>query len=208
MKFTNSLTPDTENVLETLEQYAQKTKEGKWRLKADIKQRESEHDAMVQKIAFLGKKAGFKVHADLPEWRTQIELNIPPENLERIKQIDVIWYDKNEITHEFEVENSTGITEAVVRGSNIQNQRTKRYIVIPEERQEFFYKKITEPMLQEKINEFGWLFIFYNTLNAFYDENEKATAINITSFEKLAGVPKAKVVEQKGIQDFLVTNKA
>jgi Tfp pilus assembly protein PilP len=148
MNFTNALTPDTESVKEALEEYAEKTKDGKWRLKPDIKQRETQHNSMIEKIAIIGKKAGFKVHADLTEWRGRIELDLPLDKLERIKEIDAIWYNETEITHEFEVENTTGITDAVVRGSNIPSLKTKRYIVIPEERQEFFLKKISEPMLK------------------------------------------------------------
>ena len=57
LKFTNALTPDTQSVKEVLEEYAEKTKDGKWRLKPKIKQRESEHDSIVRMLAILGKKA-------------------------------------------------------------------------------------------------------------------------------------------------------
>ena len=203
LEFTNAMTPDTQSVREILEQYAEKTKDGKWRLKPKIRQRESEHDSIVRILAILGKKAGFEVYADLPGWKHELKLPLPKQNLDRIKEIDVLWYNKNEITHEFEVENTTGITEAIVRGSNIPTKKTKRYIVIPEERQDFFYRKISEPMLKEKVDEYGWRFIFYDTLKSFYEQNKRKKKIELSEFEKLAGIPKSKLRKQQTIQEFL-----
>lgn len=202
LKFTNSLTPDTENVKEALEEFAEKTKDGKWRLKTKIRQRESEHDSVVEILAILGKKAGFEVYADLSGWRSEIELDLPQDNLDRIKEIDVVWCDKERITHEFEVENTTGITEAIVRGSNIPSVKTKRFIVIPEERQDFFYRKISEPMINEKVYEYGWQFIFYDTLKTFYERSKRKEKINLLDFEKIAGKPRLKTEKQQTLKDF------
>lgn len=55
-------------------------------------------------------------------------------------QIDVLWYKEGEVNYEFEVENTRGITEAIVRGSNILTKDTKKFIIIPKERQRFLYK--------------------------------------------------------------------
>jgi len=203
LRFTNALTPDTQNVREVLEEYAEKTKDKKWRLKPKVKQRESEHDAIVEILGILGIKVGYEVYADLPEWRKELDLPFPREKLNRIKEIDVIWHDKNKITHEFEVENTTGITEAIVRGSNIPTAETKRYIVIPEERQDFFYRKLSEPMLKEKVEEYGWEFIFYDALKTFSERNKRKKEIEASEFEKLAGKPDLKNERQKSMQDFL-----
>jgi len=203
LKFTNALTPDTQSVKRVLEEYAEKTKDKKWRLKPKVRQRESEHDSIVEMLAVLGKKAGFEVYADLSEWRGALELNLPQENLDRIKEIDVVWYNEGEITYEFEVENTTGITEAIVRGSNIPSTKTKRYIVIPEERQDFFYRKIAEPMLKEKVDECGWQFIFYDALRTFHERNKGKEEIKLSEFEKLGGAPSLRMEKQQMIQDFL-----
>jgi DNA modification methylase len=203
LRFTNALTPDTQSIKEALEEYAEKTKDGKWRLKPKIKQRESEHDSMVEILAILGKKAGFEVYADLSGWRETLELPLLQENLDRIKEIDVIWYNKNEISYEFEVENTTGITEAIVRGSNIPSTKTKRYVVIPEERQNLFYRKISEPMLKERVEEYGWQFIFYDSLKTFYERNKRSKEIQISDFEKLAEILRLEVKKQQSIQEFL-----
>jgi len=190
LKFTNALTPDTQSVKEVLEEYAEKTKDGKWRLKPKIRQRESEHDSIVEMLAVLGTKAGFEVYADLEGWRKMPKFGLPEENLDRIKEIDVVWYDKNEITHEYEVENTTGITEAIVRGSNIPSTKAKRYIVIPEERQDFFYRKISEPMLKKEVEEYDWQFIYYDTVRTFHEENKRKKTINLSEFEKISQKPR------------------
>jgi len=197
LKFTNALTPDTQSVREVLEEYAEKTKDGKWRLKPKIRQRENEHDSIVEMLATIGKKSGFEVYADIEGWRRMPRLVLPDENLERIKEIDVVWYDKAEITHEFEVENTTGITEAIVRGSNIPSTKTKRYVVIPEERQDLFYRKISEPMLKEKVEEYDWQFMFYDALKTFYEGSKRKKMLDISEFEKISQKPQTpkKTVE-------------
>lgn len=203
--FPNALTPDTQSIKAVLEEYAERTKEGTWRLKANIKQRESEHDTIVEILAKIGEQAGYKVHADLPKWRTK-KLELPSilrENLERIKEIDAIWYTNKEVAYEFEVENTTGITEAIVRGSNIPSVTTKRFIVIPEEREGKFYKKITEPMLKEKVEQYKWGFIFYDKLRAFYHQNKAKKSIDASKVDALANIPKLKMHKQQTIKEFL-----
>jgi len=196
-KFTNALTPDTQSVKEVLEKYAEKTKDGKWRLKPKIRQRENEHNSIVEMLAIIGNKIGLDVYADIEGWRKMPHLDLTSENLERIREIDVIWALNGNITHEFEVENTTGITEAIVRGSNIPSTKTKRYIVIPEERQDFFYRRILEPMLKEKVEEYNWQFMFYDALKTFYEERKRKKIIDLSEFEKISLKPQVpkKTVE-------------
>ena len=73
---------------------------------------------------------------------------IPSTNLDRVKQIDVIWHDDGRVKFEFEVENTTAITEAIVRGSNIPHDKIRRIIVIPEERERLLHRKLEEPMIK------------------------------------------------------------
>lgn len=203
MLFPNALTPDIQSVREALSELAVQTKDGKWMLKPNIKRRESEHDTIVEILAKIGEKAGYKVYADLPEYRGKLKFpSISQDNLNRIQEIDVLWHDLNEIAYEFEVENTTGITEAIVRGSNIPSTETRRFIVIPQERQSKFYKKISEPMLKEKIEEYKWGFIFYDNLTTFYEQNKKKTRIDVEEFDKVCKVPKLKTEKQHSIDDF------
>lgn len=203
MLFPNALTPDIQSVREALSDLAIETKDGKWMLKPNVKKRESEHDTIVRILAEIGEKAGYKVYADLPEYRGKLEFpSLSPEKLERIREIDVLWYEPNRIVYEFEVENTTGITEAVVRGSNIPDPETKRFIVIPEERQGKFYRKISEPMLREKIEELHWGFIFYDKLMTFYEQNKKKRVVEVEGFNNVCNVPRLKTEKQGTIDQF------
>lgn len=203
IRFPNALTPDIQSVREALSELATQTKDGKWMLKPRIKERESEHNTIVEILAKIGEKSGYKVYADLSGYRRQLEFpSIPQENLQRIREIDVLWYEPKEIIYEFEVENTTGMTEAIVRGSNIPSSETKRFIVIPEERQNKFYKKISEPMLSEKIEQFNWGFIFYDKLITFYEQTKKMKTIDVTEFDKVCSVPKLKKEKQPTIDEF------
>jgi hypothetical protein len=203
VNFPNGLIPDTKSVKRVLEAFAEKTSDDKWRLKPQVKQRESEHNLIVEKLAEIGKQLGFMVHADLQSWRSTIDLSLPQKNISRIKEIDVVWYNKDEITHEFEVENTTGIIDGIARGSNIPGSRAKRYIVIPEERQNFFYQRIAEPMLKQKVLEYGWQFIFYDALTTFYEQNKRRKSVDIREFERLGRTPRWGLEKQQSIGDFL-----
>jgi DNA modification methylase len=201
--FTNAMIPDIQSVRDVLSELAVQTKDGKWMLKPNIKRRLSEHDSIVEIIAKIGELAGYTVYADTSNYRVKLNLpSLPPQNVDRIQEIDALWISSGEIAYEFEVENTTGITEAIVRGSNIPSANVKRYIVIPEERQSFFYQKISEPMIREKIEKLKWGFIFYDSLVTFYEQNKKKKKIDISDFEKVCSVPKLKTQKQPTIQEF------
>jgi hypothetical protein len=129
------------------------------------------------------------------------------QNIDRIQEIDALWLESGQIAYEFEVENTTGITEAIVRGSNIPNANVRRYIVIPEERQSFFHQKISEPMIREKIENLKWGFVFYDKLVTFYEQNKKKQKIDISDFDKVCSVPKLKKETQPTIQEFRESKK-
>ena len=188
-RFPNALTPHTQSVKEVLERYAKKTRDGKWTLEPNVRKREREHDAIVEMLALIGKKAGFDVHADLPKWRKDVFPNVPLDKVKRVKDIDVIWFTKDKITHEFEVENTTGIWSAIIRGSYIPDGKVKRFIVIPEERQETFNNKISVPALRERIQKENWKFILYDNLKTFFHNTKRKRKINIEEFEKISQKP-------------------
>lgn len=205
IKYPNALTPDTHDIKEILKEYATPTKEGNWMLKPQVKVRESEHSRMICYLALLGQKAGFgvwigeKEQGEMynkeklssfvtnknPVWRF-----IPTMNLDRVKQIDVIWHDEGRVKYEFEVENTTAITEAIVRGSNIPHDNIKRLIVIPEEREALLFRKMKEPMLNENIIKNNWKFLFYKNIENFFEKNKKTKKIELDNFEKLFKLPK------------------
>jgi len=205
IKFPNALTPDTQDVREILKEYADTTPDGKWVLKPIVKIRESEHSKMIYLLGVLGQKAGFDVWIGIREqgeMYNKVKLSslinnkrlnfrfIPVTNLDRVKQIDVIWLDEGRIQYEFEVENTTAITDAIVRGSNIPHNNIKRVIVIPKEREKLLYRKLEEPILKESLVMDNWNFVFYNDLEKFYNNNNCKKEISTEIFDKIFRMPK------------------
>jgi 16S rRNA G966 N2-methylase RsmD len=206
ISFPNALTPDTQNIKDLLEEYAMPTKDGKWMLKPVIKTQESQHSVLIGYLALLGKKAGFdiwigqKEQADdfkgtrLSELCTTLHPRfrfIPTTNLDRVKQIDVIWYEDGRIKYEFEVEHTTAITEAIVRGSNIPHDAIKRYLIIPSERERLLFRKMQEPILSENIQKYGWKFIFYQDIEELFMANKNKKKINLEGFDAISKQLKA-----------------
>lgn len=196
-RFPNALTPDTQSIREVLEKYAKKSKDGKWTLDPNVRKREREHDSIVEMLALIGKKAGFDVHADLRKWRKDVFPNVPLDNVKGVKEIDVVWFTKDKITHEFEVENTTGIWSAIIRGSNIPDGKVERFIVIPEERQGTFNNKISVPALRERVQRENWKFILYDNLKTFFHNTKRKRKIKVEEFEKISQKPQMhkKIVE-------------
>lgn len=213
ISFPNALTPDTESIKAILEEYAIKTRDRKWKLKQTLREMQSIHTKMIYYLAKIGKKLGFKIYVGQREQTEEfrgVKLSelcsedsptlrfTPLEKLERIKQIDVIWYKDGEVKYEFEVENTTSITEAIVRGSNILTETTKRFIVIPKERENLLYKRLQEPIFSEKSKRDKWNFMFYNDVEELFFMKK----IKIEDINKIKRIPRLKTEEQKTLIDY------
>lgn len=217
IKFPNALTPETQNIKELLSEYAETTSDGKWRLKPIVKQRESEHSKIIYMIAKIGKKLGYDVYIGLreqsdfynnkklSEFCSEISPKfrfIPSSNMDRIKQIDVIWYEEDRIKYEFEVENTTAITEAFVRGSNIPHDSINRFIVIPEEREKLLHRKVNEPMIRESIEKDGWKFMFYKDLESLFKKAIRRKKLSDSDLICISREPKLKEMRQENLNNF------
>lgn len=218
IKFPNALTPDTQSIKDLLDEYASKTSDGKWRLKPNVKKTESDHSKMIYFLGILGKKAGFEIWIGIREQSdvynkvklSELIINkspvfrfIPTINLDRVKQIDVLWYKDGKINYEFEVENSTAITEAIVRGSNIPHDDIKRIIVIPKERENLLIRKISEPIFKDRLSEYKWEFIYYRDLEKFFNRHKKKGSVVLNEFIKIFQIPKKQRTSvQKSIDVF------
>jgi len=201
IKFPNALTPNTQSVKEVLDEYATKTRDKKWMLKPKFKMREKEHDIIVKNLADLGKQLGYEIHADINGYR-QDSFPFPSVNPNRLKRIDVIYYSKNEANAIFEVENTTGISEAIIRGGNITNQNLLRVIVIPDERKRFLKSRSREPILKEQIAKFNWYMITYDELSDFLSSKPSKQTMQELAI-RLVSLSDFKLQNQSSIQKFL-----
>jgi hypothetical protein len=186
MNFPNALTPETSDIDNTLKTYAEQIKGGKWRLKPTISQRVSEHNQIIEKLCQLGEKAGYEVYGDISQRKKRIKFSQPYPN--EIYDIDALWYNKSGIHYEFEVEHTTGITRAIVRGSYL-SPPVKRIILFPEEQENQIYNRTKEPMLKEKIREDKWSFIRYDDFYRFYNKIKGKRKIVLSNFEGLYRMP-------------------
>jgi len=206
IKFPNALTPETQKVSDLLEEYANQTSDGKWALKPIVHTRESEHSRMIFVLASLARKASYLVTIGSREQSEAFDgkklgslisepslnlKNVPDANIDRINQIDVIWYDKKGIQAVFEIENTTAITEAIVRGSNLPPGPIKRFIVLPEERERLLHRKLQEPMLAERMKKEPWEFIYYRDLDDFFEKSKKVR-ISLADLAKITTQPKIR----------------
>ena len=213
--FKNALTPEPTKVRTILEEYANKTKDGLWRLLPQVETRVREHSLMIGYLAEIGRLLGYKVFIGLREQNDiynneplsklcdKFTLHVSKENLEHIQMIDVLWIKKDgEIENAFDVEYTTGITEALTRGSYIPTKETKRFIVIPEEREKILYKKINAPLFKDRLENYGWKFIFFKNLKEFYEFSKRKKGISIKDFEKISKVIKPEREKQENLSNF------
>ena len=213
IKFPNALTPETQDINNILDEYAEKAAGGKWRLKTSVKVRIGEHGKMTYYLLELGAKLGFRVWVapgggSIYNGKSLYEQNdkkstfrfIPSDYQDKVRQIDVLWYEDGKITYEFEIENTTSITEAITRGSYIPYE-TKRFIVIPQERESLLHKKLEQPLLRESVEKHKWNFIRYNDLEELYNAKRKKK-INRKDIEEIARMPKLKQLKQSNFKEF------
>jgi 16S rRNA G966 N2-methylase RsmD len=204
LTFKNALTPEPTRVKTILEEYAVHTQDKKWMLKPIANERVRQHSKMIGILAKIGQKFGFKVHIGKREQSEVFDDNplyklnsdVLPKLLPEEEQIDIVWVKNKKIFYSFEVEHTTGIIEAIVRGSFIRDQGVKRIIIIPEERERLLYKKMHSPILKSKIDEQGWRFIFYDNLANFYPQLKSKRKASLSDFENLFTQVKERSIKQ------------
>jgi hypothetical protein len=217
-RFQNSLTPDENTIKEILEENAIKTTGGKWLIKPFIDKAINTHETMIYYLSFLGKKMNFKVDVAKDEYGKLYKekrldnifkfdkfnsKNKEQYKIDRINNIDVIWHDGQNIISQFEVEHSTSITDAIIRGANIKSNEIKRFIVIPEEREDLVFRKFNEPAIKSIMKDMEWQIITYKKLESYY-ENSKEILINFDDFISTARTPLSDKQKKDRIQKKLI----
>lgn len=190
--FTNSLTPatDGQKVKTLLKEYAEKTRRGMWILNRNFRKYESDHTLMIRFLAETGKRLGFEVYCpdrkkdevinNLSEKDLHLQIGI--NKLNRIKQIDVIWFKNDKIYYIFEVENTTNFTDTLVRASNLPDvDSIKKIIVIPYERRNLLSRKLKEPMFEENFKRYDWRVTTYENI----EKITKKKDFTLEEFDKI-----------------------
>jgi len=211
-RFQNALTPEERTIMDLLKENATPARGGKWEIRPFVERIQEKHEEMVYYLAKIGEKAGYKVDIAKDEYEkayqgqrlaSQVKLapvslaGLPKNQAARINRIDVIWHDGNEILAEYEVEHSTSIVDAIVRGSNIKSQKTLRVLAIPEEREDLVHRRFDEPGMKAMMKDIEWRVITYPTLQACYNQFKNKKQIDLREFTRRLRNPQS-VKEKEG----------
>lgn len=214
-RFQNALTPEQHTIMDILEENADRVKGGKWAIKPFIEKIRRQHEEMIFYLARLGLKAGYKVDIGKDEYgkyfgQKRLDSILPltslrmkkatGNQLKRIRSIDVIWHDETNVVSEFEVEHSTSIVDAVVRGSNIKSTKTLRIMVVPEEREDLVHRRFQEPAMQSIMKDMNWKIMTYKALRKLYREYKRKKHINLADFKSHTRNPLSKKQKEQAIQ--------
>jgi len=179
--YPNGLTPDPRGIKNVLEKYAYRSG-GNWKIKDVTIKNSTQHSEIIRQITKIGKRAGFTVYVgkreqpetcedgsllrDIADLQTleSVQHLYDLRQLERIEMIDVVWLSQQNISIEciFEVENSTGFTSAIIRGSNIEKNIPK-FMIIPEIREKEL-QLVCDPLFVTSFRENNWHYITYENV--------------------------------------------
>jgi len=195
-EFPNSLTSDSTSIKDALNIFARKVSGGYWLLKPEIQQRVNQHSEILAILALIGKKKGHNIWIGkreqherdsglvakgktLKEYMTLKQLKVDnASNQSVLENIDLIWIKGKEIKAIFEIESTTTMTSALMRGSNV-DERVDKFMVLPEEREGQLRNKLTSPLFKDHFENENWQLIYFDTLRNAYTKQK--TKIDIYS---------------------------
>jgi|GEM_PF-2462308 16S rRNA G966 N2-methylase RsmD len=122
-----------------------------------------DHDRIINRLAAFGNAIGYDVWIGDPETNrsevlrdTQTRMRIPggfsDTVRERLRNVDLIWFDGETPAAMFEVEHSTDPQDGIVRMGNVyaETDATPRAVsVVPDERYSQWEKAVTQPALDD-----------------------------------------------------------
>lgn len=111
-------------------------------------------------------------------------------NQKVIENIDILWLKRNKIEALFEIESTTSMTSALMRGSNV-DKAVNKFMVIPEERDAQFGNKMTSPLFKDHFENENWNIIYFDALRAAYVKDK--SNLDIYSIIDKKGVAVANV---------------
>jgi len=206
-EFPNSLTSDSTSIKDALGIYARPVSGGYWLLKPEIRQRVNQHSEILAILALVGKKKGYGIWIgkreqretdsglvakgkSLKEYMTVNQLKVVnAKNRKVIENIDLVWIKDKEIKAIFEVESTTAMTSALMRGSNV-DETVDKFMVLPEEREVQFKNKMTSPLFKEHFENENWKLLYFDTIRIAYTKQK--TKLDIYSLLDKKARPQRK----------------
>ncbi|MGP8239331.1 MAG: hypothetical protein ACLQVW_28500 [Limisphaerales bacterium] len=208
-EFPNSLTSDSTSITEALERYGRKVSGGAWMLKEEIRLHLSRHNELIGLLAKIGAARGHGIWVGQNEQpriagglageiRLRELVTGRPDSLSGVKNLppvlnmDLLWLEGSKVVRAFEVECTTTMTSGLQRGSNLPADVPKT-MVIPEEREADFERKMRSPLFGEHFQNGGWTLIYFNALRETFTKTKTKTAI-----ESLLGLKKYTPLRPEG----------
>jgi 16S rRNA G966 N2-methylase RsmD len=192
-EFPNSMTSDSTSIGEALEIFGRKVAGGAWMLRDEIRLRLTNHSELIALLAGIGRQRGHDIWigqreqrelaGGLAETRRLRDLvTVRPESLEGVTNprpvldMDLLWIEGGEVVRAFEVESTTTMTSGLQRGSNLPAGVPKT-MVIPEERQGDFERKMKSPLFSHHFQRESWNVLFFDALRQAFVKSRNKTAI-------------------------------
>jgi 16S rRNA G966 N2-methylase RsmD len=192
-EFPNSLTSDSTSIAEALEIFGRKAVGGAWMLKEEIRLSLTRHSELIALLAKIGQARGHSIWIGQREQRDkaggvveEVQLRDlvtrKPASLNGVKELgtvlnmDLLWLDGDEVVRAFEVECTTSMTSGLQRGSNLP-QDVPKTMVIPDEREQDFHRKMKSPLFSERFEKDQWSLAFFNVLRDAYSKSKGKTAL-------------------------------
>lgn len=215
-EFPNSLTSDSTSIMDALKIYARQVSGGYWLLKPEIQQRLNQHSEMLVILAQIGRKQGYGIWVGkreqhekdsrfegtgkiLREYMTVKQLKVDnARNQDVIENIDLIWLKGKKIIAIFEVESTTSMTGALMRGSNV-DKCVDKFMVLPEEREPQLKNKMTSPLFKEHFESENWRLIYFDTLrNAYLKQKSGVDIYNLVNEKTEPSKQNEVVLDRQG----------
>ena len=98
-------------------------------------------------------------------------------NVKTVLDMDLLWLDGAKVAMAFEVESTTTMTSGLLRGSNLPAE-TPKVMVLPEERENDFQRKMQSPLFAEHFAGDSWRRIYFSALRNAYAKSRDATSLD------------------------------
>jgi hypothetical protein len=215
-EFPNSLTSDSTSIIEALEIFGRKASGGVWILKEEVRLSLSRHSELIALLAKIGEARGHKIwigqreqHETASGLVETIKLRelvtAKPaalkdvKNLRPVLDMDLLWLEGNKVVRAFEVECTTTMTSGLQRGSNLPSSVPKT-MVIPEEREKDFERKMKSPLFSEHFHKDNWTLVYFNALREAFTKTKDRTALESLFGQKKNGAARENGEEANGSQ--------
>lgn len=194
-EFPNSLTSDSTSISDALEIYGRKVSGGAWMLKEEIRVHLSRHSEIIALLAQIGKQQGYQIWIGQREQRERarglaqdvqlrdlVTVKAKPAGLEGVTNLrpvldmDLLWLRGKEVVRAFEVECTTTMTSGLQRGSNLPTKVSKT-MVIPEERDRDFERKMRSPLFREYFSKDNWNLLYFDVFRDAYLKTKTRTSV-------------------------------